>query len=284
MYKENIVRNKEDIKKLFKKENQTDFDFSQSPDFIRRKNEDGDGARLFEGDDLSRWARIQRGMMHMAKVKSIYSKEYVEKGMSMYDSFFKEKGVLRGDVLDIGGGWGLFRQWWEAGSSNVYIVHDPGIERFLRGAHKMHQSYYQRAFSLPMTFVEGFGETLPYRDDVFDTCIIAAALDHCISAEKVLCEACRCLQSAGGTILILQKCYVAGCTAQPSIWRRLSKHLSNPKRLLAKIHHQLFYTGSHLHHFSPDDVVMLLERAGFTDVRASELRATNDVYAIEAKK
>lgn len=278
------MRAKKDIRELFEKGKQADFDFSQSPDFIRRKEESAQQAKLFEKGDLSRWARTQRGLMHFTKVKSIFSKEYVETGVLQRDSFFRERGGLKGNVLDIGGGWGLYRQWWKPEVSDVYFVHDPGIERYLRGAHKIHHDYYQRAFSLPMTFVEGFGEELPYENEVFDTCLIADSLDHFVEPEKVLAEAYRCLQSASGAVLILQKCDAGERSRQPNILKRLLKNLRNPRRFLSKIYHWLFYKGHHLHHFSSEDIVTLLEQAGFSKVQVTGLAKAKSIYAFEANR
>ncbi len=278
------MRNKEDIRELFQKDKQAGFDFSQAPDLIRRKEVTAQATDLFGKDDLSKWERAQHGFNHYTKVKSIFSREYVDANFVSFGSFFKERRYLKGNVLDIGGGWGLLRQWWEPSSSDIYIVHDPGVERFLRGVHKVHHDYYERAFSLPMTFVEGFGEELPYKNNVFNTCVIKSTLDHCITPEEVLAEAYRCLQTQGGDIIILQSCDTGEQSHQPHILTRLLKNLRYPKRFLSKIYHWLFYQVGHVQHFSRDDIVTLLEQAGFSKVRVSKVPKTQSIYAFEANK
>lgn len=278
------MKKKVDIREFFKEEYRKDFDFSQSSDLIRRKEAHAHPTKLFEEADLSRWAQTQRGLTHFTKAKSIFSKEYLETVKARSDFFFKERGFLRGNVLDVGGGWGLCREWWEPVASDVYIVHDPDLEVFLHGAHEIVRDHFQRAFTLPMVFVEGFGEELPYEEGVFDTCLIAATLDHCIDPEKVLAQAYRCLQGSGGVILIIQRCDATERTQQPNILKRLLKGLLNPKRLLAKLYLWLFYRRPHLHRFSRQDIIVMLERAGFSLIRVINLPQTNNVYGFEAKK
>jgi ubiquinone/menaquinone biosynthesis C-methylase UbiE len=136
-----------------------------------------------------------------------------------------------------------------------------------------------------MTFVEGFGEELPYKNEVFDTCIIAAALDHCIDPGRVLAEAYRCLKTAGGTILVLQSCRTSRSKGhRPHILMRLWKLLRDPARLLREIYIRLFYQDRHLHHFYPSDITLWLEQAGFLQIQTSNVTGTSSVYAFEAKK
>jgi ubiquinone/menaquinone biosynthesis C-methylase UbiE len=279
------MKNKEAITELFEENKQEGFDFSRYPDLIRRKKDNTQKIGSFKKDDLSKWTKAQRGLVHWTNLGGVFSNKSVGRDIIIRSSFFKERGFLKGSVLDIGGGWGLYRQWWEPNESDFYIVHDPGIDRFLHGAHKAHKEHYQRAFSLPMTFVEGFGEELPYRNEIFDTCLIASTLDHCVSPEKVLAEAYRCLKGREGVMLILQRCDTPQrSTTYIYFLKRLLKILCEPKRLLSEIYHRLFFRVGHLHHFSDKNIVMLLEQAGFCNIKTSIVAGMGNFYAFEAKK
>ena len=282
---ESIIRNQEDVKSYLRNDEQMHFDFSQAPTLIRRLKEKNTlETEVFRKEDMSRWVRAQKSFLCWINDKKVFTKQYIESGITAYNAFFKERGCLQGNILDIGGGWGLFRQWWEPGESDVFIVHDPGVERFLRGPYKLHHHYYQRAFSLPMTFVEGFGEELPYKNDIFDTCLIAATLDHCIYPHKLCAEAYRCLRP-GGTILVMQSCGSSEFNShRPHILKRLLKHLRHPKRGLPIIYDRLFHASYHLHHFYPADITLLLEQVAFSKIRTSIVPTTQDVWAFEAIK
>lgn len=235
-------------------------------------------------ENASRWSEAQDTFLEWTKDRRIFTEEYIERGKRTYDAFFKKRGPLRGNVLDIGGGWGLFRQWWEPGESDVFIVHDPGVERYLRGPYEFHRYCYQRAFSLPMTFVEGLGESLSYKNDVFDMCLIAATLDHCAEPQEVMAEAYRCLKPSG-IMLVIQDCHASDINGhRPHFLRRLFKHLHHPRHLLALARNRLYRPDHHLHHFSPTDVTSLLEQVGFSRIRTSTIPPTQDVFAFEGEK
>jgi ubiquinone/menaquinone biosynthesis C-methylase UbiE len=273
------------IKRLFREGDQMYFDFSQAPTLITRK-ERNNLTKPFK-EDASQWDKAQRSFMCWTKDERMFTREYIESGKETFTAFFKERGYLQGNVLDIGGGWGLYRQWWEPGESDVFIVHDPGVERFLSGPHELHHDYYSRAFSFPMTFVEGFGEAPPYKDGLFDTCLIAAALDHCIDPPKVLAEAYRCLKP-GGSILVIQRCdspQSQSHIGRSHILKRLVKYFVHPKRLLSILYKRLFYSDHHLHHFRLTDITSLLERVNPSKIDTYVVPGSKQgIYAFEAQK
>lgn len=270
----------EGIKKFFKIEEITNFDFLQVPILIRKiKNKSNTG--LFKKDNVSQWKKTQSHLMRWTKKSSVFTKEFIEEGKILFDTFFKMRKFLKGNILDIGGGWGLFRQWWEAGENHIFIVHDPGIERFLAGPHKLHPVCYERAFSLPMVFIDGFGEKLPYKNDIFDTCLIAATLDHCINSYKVISEGYRCLKPQGN-ICIFQTCV----SLQPdgNTPNTLKISLKNLLVRLSLFYKQLFYTEVYMRHSTIDDLTQLLEKVGFKQITITTVSEKNNFYAFEAKK
>ncbi|MGB2697253.1 MAG: class I SAM-dependent methyltransferase [Candidatus Zixiibacteriota bacterium] len=278
------MQDKQGIKDLFREDMKADFDFTQAPQLITPRGTETTGHKAIKTEDLSQWSKAQRSFLNWVKDKKVFTKEYIEGGKVAYDAFFKKRGSLRGNILDIGGGWGLYRQWWIPCASSVFIVHDPGVERFLGGPHELHLFYYQRAFSLPMSFIEGFGEDLPYKDSSFDTCLIAATLDHCMNPEKVLEEAYRCLKP-GGVILVIQYCpSLSTKDRQSSILKRLLKILLRPKHFLAVLHNSLFHPDHHIHHFGSLEITSLLKRARFSKVGTSTLPTLHNVCIFEAVK
>ena len=130
---------RDSIKYLFKESELKNFDFSQAPIFIKSRVKNIlTEKKISKKHKIKHWLKAQRSFICWTKDKSIFSKGYVESGKKNNDIFFKARGYLKGNILDIGGGWGLFRQWWQPGEKDVFVVHDPGSERFLNGPYKIH--------------------------------------------------------------------------------------------------------------------------------------------------
>jgi ubiquinone/menaquinone biosynthesis C-methylase UbiE len=252
------------IEAFFRPDTLAEFDFSLAPRIVRRARSGQSGGP--PGLDLAEWERAQARFLARGHEKSREEEmAAVRESAEAYDRFFRERGPLRGNVLDIGGSAALYRQWWEPGESGVYVVHDPAP-----GTGEIPERYrlhYPRAFTLTATFVEGLGEDLPYYDGVFDTCFMVAALDHCADPARVLAEAWRCL-APGGEILILQTCRLPKAVkrvryAAKLVWR-------DPLRLLEKLRRRL--QGGHekhMHRFDVDGLAAMLKEASFVDVRVS---------------
>ncbi len=178
---------------------------------------------------LELWHRSQKDFLSWTRTTT---QEYAQKGIASYDDFFSKNGLIQGNVLDIGGGTGGFIRWHDC--KGRYVVHDPAK-----------RSRNQ---------VLGVGEHLPYKNNSFDTVLIAAALDHCINPLKVLKEAHRVLKPSG-TILIIQSCHSAKS--------KVTVLKSNPIRLLKAIYSRLRHGDHHLHHFTENGVIQLLVDSGF---------------------
>jgi ubiquinone/menaquinone biosynthesis C-methylase UbiE len=274
------------IHDLFRSAKQEAYDYSALPGLVRLRSNPLEAE--YESQVLRRWASLQSKFMRWTTDEDVFSQENVSRGKSLYDRYFAERGPTRGSVLDIGGGWGLYREWWEPNrATDVYVVHDPGVERFLRGPHQSHHRIYGKAFGRPMTFVEGFGEDLPYNAGAFDTCLIASAIDHCIDPTRVLTETFRCLKP-GGRLLVLQQCEGNAAAAQAPqnpqrLRRRLLKYMRSPRRLLSALYYRFTYRDPHLHHFTESDLRSRVTAAGYATV-SSELLAGSQVCALTAKK
>ncbi len=268
------------IEALFRSDALTRFDFSRAPEIVRRAGSGGNGAP--HGLDLAEWSRLQARYLDPAHAPPLEDAEAaMRESVLAYDRFFRERGLLRGSVLDIGGSSGLYRQWSERGASDVFVVQDPAVGSPRMGTHELMRRHYPRAFTLPVTFVEGFGEELPYRDGVFDTCLIVAALDHCADPARVLAEASRCLKP-GGELLLLQGCRLPVLSERVGYSVRLVYR--EPVRLLRKLRKRLSANpGKHMHRFDVAGVASLLEAAAFHGVEARG-PIKKRVFAFQATK
>lgn len=269
----------ESINALFAPACTADYDFSRAPELITLRKT---AAELLGGSavDAAQWARVQEGFLARARDRDTYPLDNLQRHRMGDEAFFRRRGPLRGTVLDLGGGWGLYREWWEGGEGNLFVVHDPGVERHLRGVYPTHRECFSSAFTRPMTFVEGFGESLPYRDGVFDTALIAAALDHCADPSLVVKETRRCLKP-GGTLLILQSCTETSPRNRRTPWgQRLVRYAVSPHKLIRHVWRKAFGPPMHLHHFTAESMRRLFLSGGFGDPLVTPVQ--EDVLAFES--
>lgn len=275
------MNHSQDIRAIFRKEQWDQFDFSAAPGLILSKCRSTAALDNVDPAKAARWRMTQDGFLERARSRDKYPREKLERIKARYSALFRERGPLRGSVLDIGGGWGLYREWWEGHNDDVYLVHDPGAERFMNGAHAAHNECYQRAFGLPMTFVEGCGETLPYKDNVFDTGLIASALDHCADPRRVLAQAYRCLKP-GGRMVVLQTCKAPHTRRFREHAARVVAHLYRPRQLLSRLYTKTFGPPAHMHAFVARQLTAILEEAGFSNVQTYAVQS--DIQMFETHK
>ncbi len=277
-----MMPSRDEVEALFDDRRRSEYDFSHAPALVTRKGELSGEISDQERAGLKPWAEIQERFIDRSKQPDRYSDGKVKSTLVDYGAFFEKRGPLCGNVLDIGGGWGLYREWWQPDESHVYVVHDPGVERLTQAPpHASHRRHFRRGFTLPMVFVEGLGEDLPYRTGVFDTCLVAATLDHCIDPQGVFAAAHRCLRP-GGSMLAIESCARAGNVRNRlQVAKRALRLLRSPKRLMARWSDPPI----HLHYFKSKDLVTWMEQAGFHDVRVSEAPVRGEsIYAFEGTK
>lgn len=259
-----MINSMSDVQSLFQASQRDAYDFSHGPELVTSRRGAAESLGL-DASTASRWERIQAGFLQRAKRKEKYNREMLERMRQRYGAVIERLGGLTGNVLDIGGGWGLYRQWWRPADGGMFIVHDPGVDRILSGPHETHLSCFERAFTLPMTFVEGVGEHLPYCDGTFDACIIAAALDHCASPPGVISEAHRCLKS-GGRLLLFQDCSERKVKEAVRFGRRAARYATRPGLLVRKLLERWSAPPGHMHHFTMDGLASLMRDCGFSTV------------------
>jgi len=253
--------------------------------YLKNKLEDTDEKEVEE------WIKVQKEFLIRAKdeKQSMFDEENVVKKKNIKEKFFDKNGYLKGNILDIGGGWGTYREWWRYNSNNIYIVHDPGIDRFLEDPHEPVKKHYSTAFEKPMTFVEGFGEVMPYKDRTFDTCLIASTIRHCAKPKYVLKEAYRCLDK-GGLILIIDKFLESDEKDNSSsnllfkLFTHFKEHgfLNTLSDIKWRLNKDFIGEDKHLHHFEIKEFKNLMNDANFTELRTYNQYGTR--YVIQGRK
>ncbi len=95
------------------------------------------------------------------------------------------------DVLDVGAGDGSFYKHIK-NICKTYTAMDPFVE--INGEIKKEKGVIVN---------RGFGECLPYKDNMFDVVVFNSSLDHCFDAQKALNEANRVLRDCGLAFFLL---------------------------------------------------------------------------------
>ena len=258
---------------------------SGGPWLLRR---DGEAFGAIADPALSlKWLEKQRQFIRWSRDAAMLNEADVSQNYSIYKSWFSEDPTrqLSGRILDVGGGWGLFREWWDPGADGCFVVHDPGVERFTSRPPETLERWFVTGLARPAWFVEGFGEDLPYRDGVYDTVAVISALDHCAEPDRVLSGSARVLKP-GGRLFIIQGFDPQSGDTTPgrSFIRRLARLLADPRRLHRAIRQRIFHRGDpHMHHFTLAELRALIADAGFIDIREAVVSARFGVAVIEAR-
>ena len=247
---------------------------------------DSDLGKLVGDPDLAReWADKQAQLMRWTRDEAMFNEADVSFNHEMYERFFSRRGPMRGQVLDVGGGWGLFRHWWSGADGEFFVVHDPGAERFMTPPPPVLRRIYARGLERPVWFVEGYGEDLPYLDGRYDLVMIAAALDHCADPVSVMRE-CRRVLRPGGTLMIIQGFEPEEGQPRPEgadLASRLKRVLSDPRRLYRAIKQRIFHRGEpHIHHFTRESLMALIAESGFESNVETVLNVTHGVSVFES--
>lgn len=98
------------------------------------------------------------------------------------------KRPLKWNVLDIGTGSMWFIKYWNNQNDKYFVGIDPMIRKSAFRVIKR----YGRSY-----LIEGVGESLPLKSNVFDEVTINSTLDHIENPEKVLSESFRTLKKRG---------------------------------------------------------------------------------------
>jgi SAM-dependent methyltransferase len=116
---------------------------------------------------------------------------------------------LSGDILDVGGGIGVVRQWLT--DDCTYVSVEPSTA-WLESDWSDTAESLQCLSEMPL-FVRGIGEHLPFGDASFDAVLAFWSLNHVSDPEQVLREVARVLKPSGKALLVLED--------MPPRWRDL---------------------------------------------------------------
>ena len=107
--------------------------------------------------------------------------------------------TLSGDVLDVGGGGGIVREYL----NNVqYTVIDPSLDWL--GAEWSSLAKRFPSLETKLRFVRGVGEYLPFPAQVFDAVLAFWTLNHVSYPEEVFSEVHRVLRPGGRFLVVLE--------------------------------------------------------------------------------
>ncbi len=159
-----------------------------------------------------------------------------------------EKLPLEGRVLDVGGNLGAVRKYMT--DPGAFCSVDPFINvyKLAAGRKNLFQHY---PMHLPLNFVAGFAEFLPFVPSSFDTVNMRSCIDHFFNPELSLLEANRVLKDNGKLII--------GMTVRV-------ESISNLTRESARKVLNLFtkkFEDKHMWHPSKDELLLLCKRCGF---------------------
>ncbi|MEH2436127.1 MAG: methyltransferase domain-containing protein [Nostoc sp.] len=118
-----------------------------------------------------------------------------------YTPFVPFLAGLSGNILDVGGGIGVPRNYLN--SNNNYIVIDPSIE-WLRIDWSSLLDRFPYLESKP-NFVRGIGECLPFPSESFDAVLSFWSLNHASDPKLVMSEVARVLRPGGRVLLVLEE-------------------------------------------------------------------------------
>jgi ubiquinone/menaquinone biosynthesis C-methylase UbiE len=101
-----------------------------------------------------------------------------------------------GNLLEIGCGRGSFALWL---ASQRAMFHITGVD-FSRTAIEIARARAQKS-DLPVTFVEGDAESLPFSKETFDVVVSCECMEHVANPQLMACEMARVLKAGGKFIL-----------------------------------------------------------------------------------
>ncbi len=134
-----------------------------------------------------------------------YTVEYVRDEVALYDAHYRpflESAGLGGDILDIGGGYGLIRKYFSQAQVRQYVVIEPDMHRYVSRPPGLED--FLRPLTMDFPFHLGIGEMLPFAEGEFDAVLMIAMLDHVFVPGRVIAEALRVLKP-GGRMVIIQE-------------------------------------------------------------------------------
>jgi len=190
-------------------------------------------------------------------VFEVYMANYLRNGENK-DSFYPdeqkrdapmyEKLPLTGRVLDVGGSLGNIRKYMQP--AQEYCSIDPFIQLPPMAANRPNYFKYY-PLHLPLCFVAGFAELLPFTPASYDTVNMRSCIDHFFNPRLALLEAHRVLRKGGKLII--------GMTVKVNSSKNLAKETA---RKVLNIFTDR-YLDLHIWHPSKKELTDLCRECGF---------------------
>jgi SAM-dependent methyltransferase len=154
----------------------------------------------FLDNDRSGWKCRQQEMERWYQELVTEPKWAIQCFMDDYTSYASLLATLTGNVLDIGGGNGVIRQYLP--ESAYYISIDPSMEWF--GNRWGTVAERLPCLKTPPLFIRGIGECLPFPPNCFDAVLAFWSLNHASCPATIFQETYRVLKPAGRLIVSLE--------------------------------------------------------------------------------
>lgn len=117
-----------------------------------------------------------------------------------FESLRGSLASLRGRLLDVGGGNGLVRDYLP--SVTDYVSLDPD-QAWLDPSWDA-LAPWKPCLQLPLQFVRGLAEHLPFADASFDSVAAVFSLNHCLSPQEAFRQMLRVMKPGGVLLLVLE--------------------------------------------------------------------------------
>ena len=164
------------------------------------------------------------------------------------DAPMYEKLVLEGRVLDVGGSLGNIRKYMTENQEFCSLDPFAGVHKLAEGKANLFKHY---PLHLPLNFVAGFAEFLPFSASSFDTVNMRSCIDHFFDAEQALHEATRVLKNNGKLII--------GMTVKV---KSIKNTIKESARKVLNVFTNRF-RDEHIWHPTKNEMVSLCKKCGF---------------------
>lgn len=165
-----------------------------------------------------------------------------------FDAPMYEKLQLEGRVLDVGGSLGNIRKYMNENQEFCSLDPFAGVYKLAEGKKLLFKHY---PMHLPLNFVAGFAEFLPFKPESFDTVNMRSCIDHFFDPEGALKEANRVLTGNGKLII--------GMTVKVNTVKNLIKETV---RSILNIFTNRF-RDDHIWHPTKNEIILLCKQCGF---------------------
>lgn len=155
----------------------------------------------FLKNEGTQWEKRLSTMENWYKDLIEVPKSAIDCFISDYTPYASLLSTIRGDVLDIGGGIGITRNYLHPDTK--YIVIDPSIE-WLTTDWSLILNDFPCLEHKP-EFVRGVGEYLPFPSQSFDAILSFWSLNHASNPKMVFDEVARVLRPGGKFLIVLEE-------------------------------------------------------------------------------